>query len=179
MPDDTLTTRLKILKEQVSIYEQRSKFELTEREQKMDWQMRAYITKHNLKEEALQRELNSLQNQLNQTVNKKLEIQESVKALQQDFKRKEVKLSKDFSNLVELKNKLEDMLYTQGHTRQTAQMMHEHMKLSDAYSEKEIGDPRSRALGMERMHSLHFMIVKFCLSRVMLHLRFTPLMKEI
>ena len=32
MPDDTLITRLKNLKEQVSIYEQRSKFELTERE---------------------------------------------------------------------------------------------------------------------------------------------------
>ena len=47
---------------------------------------------------------------------------------------------------MKLKNKLEDMLYTQGHTRQTAQMMHKHRKLSDAYSEKEIGDPRSSCL---------------------------------
>ena len=32
VPDDTLTTRIKILKEQVTIYQQRAKFELTERE---------------------------------------------------------------------------------------------------------------------------------------------------
>ena len=89
MPNDTLITRLKNLKEQVSIYEQRSKFELTEREQKMDWQMRAYITKYNLKEEALQKEINDLQNQLNQSVKQKSEIEENVKTLQQDFKRKE------------------------------------------------------------------------------------------
>ena len=37
VPDDTLTTRIKILKDQVTIYQQRAKFELTEREQKMDW----------------------------------------------------------------------------------------------------------------------------------------------
>lgn len=31
-PDDSLATRLNILKDQVTIYEQRAKFELTERE---------------------------------------------------------------------------------------------------------------------------------------------------
>ena len=59
---------------------------------------------------------------------------------------KEAKHSKDFSNLVELKNKLENMLYTQGQTNQTAQMMHKHRKLSDAYSEKSIGESRSMCL---------------------------------
>ena len=102
--------------------------------------MRAYITKYNLKEEALQKEINDLQNQLNQSVKQKSEIEEKVKTLQQDFKRKEAQLSKDFSNLVELKNKLEDMLYTQGQTKQTAQMMHKHRKLSHAYSERNIGE---------------------------------------
>lgn len=48
--DDTLTTRLNILKDQVTCYEQRAKFELTECEQKMDWQMHAYIIECNLKE---------------------------------------------------------------------------------------------------------------------------------
>ena len=33
-PDDTLTTRINILKDQVRCYEQRAKFELTEREKK-------------------------------------------------------------------------------------------------------------------------------------------------
>jgi hypothetical protein len=52
----------------VTCYEQRAKFELTEREQKMDWQMHTYITECNLKEESLKMQLKSLQNQLDQTV---------------------------------------------------------------------------------------------------------------
>ncbi|GJR30778.1 hypothetical protein Tco_1107010 [Tanacetum coccineum] len=43
VPDDSLTTKLNIYKEQVAIYEQRAKFELTDREQKMDDQMRMLI----------------------------------------------------------------------------------------------------------------------------------------
>ena len=62
IPDDTLTTRINTLKDQVNVYQQRAKFELTEREQKMDWQMCAYITESNLKEEALRNEIKSLQN---------------------------------------------------------------------------------------------------------------------
>jgi DNA-directed RNA polymerase alpha subunit len=56
IPDDTLTIRLNILKDQVTMYEQRAKFELTEREQKMDWHMCAYITERNLREETLKKE---------------------------------------------------------------------------------------------------------------------------
>ncbi|GJU09013.1 hypothetical protein Tco_1125443 [Tanacetum coccineum] len=41
VPHDPIATELKIYKEQVAIYEQRAKFELTEREQRMDDQMRA------------------------------------------------------------------------------------------------------------------------------------------
>ncbi|GKG34690.1 hypothetical protein Tco_0437386, partial [Tanacetum coccineum] len=39
-PHEPLVTELAIYKEQVAIYEQRAKFELTEREQRMDDQMR-------------------------------------------------------------------------------------------------------------------------------------------
>ena len=60
IPDDTLTTRLNIYKDQVAIYEQRAKFELTKREQKMDSQMRTFITERNLREETLKKELYSL-----------------------------------------------------------------------------------------------------------------------
>ncbi|GKA79285.1 hypothetical protein Tco_0785881 [Tanacetum coccineum] len=41
VPHDPIATELNIYKEQVAIYEQRAKFELTEREQRMDDQMRA------------------------------------------------------------------------------------------------------------------------------------------
>jgi hypothetical protein len=58
-PDDSLPTRFNILKDQVSMYEQRAKFELNEREQNMDWQMRAYINENNSKQETLKSELSS------------------------------------------------------------------------------------------------------------------------
>jgi hypothetical protein len=72
--DDTLTTRLNILKDQVTMYEQRAKFELTECEQKMDWHMRAHITESNLKEETLKQELKSLQKQLDQSVKREQDV---------------------------------------------------------------------------------------------------------
>ena len=59
IPDDTMATRLNILKDLVTCYEQRAKFELTKHEQKMDWQMRAYIIERNLKEETLKQESKS------------------------------------------------------------------------------------------------------------------------
>nr|GEU83756.1 integrase, catalytic region, zinc finger, CCHC-type, peptidase aspartic, catalytic [Tanacetum cinerariifolium] len=43
VPDDSFTTTLNIYKDQVAVYEQRAKFELTDREQKMDDQMRMSI----------------------------------------------------------------------------------------------------------------------------------------
>jgi hypothetical protein len=70
-PDDTMTTRINILKDQVRCYEQRAKFELTEREQKMDWQMQAYITEQNLKEKAFKQVIKSVQNQLDRAVKEK------------------------------------------------------------------------------------------------------------
>jgi hypothetical protein len=50
-----LTARFNTLKDQVAMYEQRARFELTIREQKMEWQMRAYITENNSR---LQRQRN-------------------------------------------------------------------------------------------------------------------------
>ncbi|GJY47381.1 hypothetical protein Tco_0436444, partial [Tanacetum coccineum] len=47
VPHDPIATELKIYKEQVAIYEQRATFELTEREQRMDDQMRMLIQNRN------------------------------------------------------------------------------------------------------------------------------------
>ncbi|GJT44165.1 hypothetical protein Tco_0952880, partial [Tanacetum coccineum] len=47
VPYDPIATELKIYKEQVAIYEQRAKFELTEREQRMDDQMHMLIQNRN------------------------------------------------------------------------------------------------------------------------------------
>jgi hypothetical protein len=141
-PDDSLPTRFNILKDQVSIYEQRAKFELNEREQKMEWQMRAYITENNSKQETLKRELMSLKKQLDISVKQKQEIQKGLTSLKHDYKDKETNLLNDVSNLKMLKNKLEEKLYTQGQTIQSAQMMENHRILRDKFSEQDASKPK-------------------------------------
>ncbi|GJR66210.1 retrovirus-related pol polyprotein from transposon TNT 1-94 [Tanacetum coccineum] len=63
--DNSLTAKLATYKEQVKLYERRAKFKLTEREQKIDEQLRIVITDHNIKEETLKKELHSVKMQLN------------------------------------------------------------------------------------------------------------------
>ncbi|GJY18652.1 retrovirus-related pol polyprotein from transposon TNT 1-94 [Tanacetum coccineum] len=48
--DNSLTAKLATYKEQVELYERRAKFELTERQQKIDEQLRIVITNRNIKE---------------------------------------------------------------------------------------------------------------------------------
>jgi hypothetical protein len=145
-PDDSLLTRINTLKDQVNIYEQRAKFELNEREQKMEWQIRTYISENNYKQETLKRELVSLKNQLDHAVKQKQEFKKGLTSIKLEYKDKETKLLNDFSKLKMLKNKLEDNLYTQGQTIQSAQMMQNHRKLSDEFSEQDASKPKSRCL---------------------------------
>ncbi|GJR72065.1 hypothetical protein Tco_0084430 [Tanacetum coccineum] len=65
----SLTAKLAKYKEQVKLYERRAKFELTEREQKIDEQLRIVITDYNIKEEILKKELHSIKMQLSSTIN--------------------------------------------------------------------------------------------------------------
>ncbi|GJV37792.1 hypothetical protein Tco_1410269 [Tanacetum coccineum] len=58
--NESLTAELARYKEQVEIYEKRTRFELTEREQKIDEQLRIIITDRNIKEESLKKELYSV-----------------------------------------------------------------------------------------------------------------------
>nr|GFA12126.1 hypothetical protein [Tanacetum cinerariifolium] len=67
--DKSLTAELAPYKEQVELYERRAKFELTEREQKIDEQLRIVITDRNIKEENLKKELHSVKMQLTSTIN--------------------------------------------------------------------------------------------------------------
>ncbi|GJZ11446.1 retrovirus-related pol polyprotein from transposon TNT 1-94 [Tanacetum coccineum] len=89
--DKSLTAKLATYKEQVELYERRAKFELTEREQKIDEQLRIVITDRNIKEENLKRELHSLKLQLTSTINHNKSMVEEVTSLKKDFKQKENK----------------------------------------------------------------------------------------
>nr|GEW12453.1 integrase, catalytic region, zinc finger, CCHC-type, peptidase aspartic, catalytic [Tanacetum cinerariifolium] len=65
---NSLTAELAIYKEHVELYEQRAKFELTEREQKINEQLRIVISDHNFMEETLKRDLHSIKLQLALTI---------------------------------------------------------------------------------------------------------------
>ncbi|GKD00244.1 hypothetical protein Tco_1170518 [Tanacetum coccineum] len=56
----SLTVELARYKEQVELYERRAKFELNEREQKIEEQLRIMITDYNIQEENLKKELHSV-----------------------------------------------------------------------------------------------------------------------
>ncbi|GJS39214.1 hypothetical protein Tco_0564257 [Tanacetum coccineum] len=86
VPHDPIANELKIYKEQVAIYEQRANFELTEREQRMDDQMRMLIQNRNKTEENLKKELHSVKLQLNSTMENKKIIEGTVTTLKQELK---------------------------------------------------------------------------------------------
>nr|GEX50546.1 reverse transcriptase domain-containing protein [Tanacetum cinerariifolium] len=84
--DKSLTVELATYKEQVELYERRARFELTEREQKIDEQLRIVITDRNIKKENLKRELHSVKMQLASTINHNKSMVEEVTSLKKDFK---------------------------------------------------------------------------------------------
>ncbi|GKE52307.1 hypothetical protein Tco_1487463, partial [Tanacetum coccineum] len=86
IPHDPIANELKIYKEQVAIYEQRAKFELTEREQRMDDQMHMLIQNRNKTEENLKKELHSIKLQLNSTMENNKIFEETVTTLKDEFK---------------------------------------------------------------------------------------------
>ncbi|GKD70620.1 hypothetical protein Tco_1324710 [Tanacetum coccineum] len=121
--EKSLTAKLATYKEQVELYERRAKFELTEREQKIDEQLRIVITNRNIKEENLKKELHSLKLQLTSTINHNKSMVEEVTSLKKDFKQKENKYLEEFLDMKALKEKVEDKLYKQDQSLQTVHML--------------------------------------------------------
>ncbi|GKB79261.1 retrovirus-related pol polyprotein from transposon TNT 1-94 [Tanacetum coccineum] len=121
--DASLTAELATYKEQVKLYERRTKFELTEREQKIEEQLRIVITDHNIKEENLKKELHSIKMQLSSTINHNKSMVEEVMSLKKYFKQKENKYLEEFLDMKALKEKVEDKLYKQDQSLQTVHML--------------------------------------------------------
>nr|GEY32432.1 hypothetical protein [Tanacetum cinerariifolium] len=121
--DKSLTAELAIYKEQVELYERWPIFKLTEREQKIDEQLRIVITNRNIKEEILKKELHSVKMQLASTINHNKSMVEEVTSLKKDFKQKENKYLKEFLDMKALKEKVEDKLYKQDQSLQTVHML--------------------------------------------------------
>ncbi|GJV85374.1 hypothetical protein Tco_1525272 [Tanacetum coccineum] len=98
-----LTAKLTRYKEQVKLYKRRARFELNEREHKIDEQLRIIIIDRNIKEETLKKELHSVKMQLNSTINHNKLMVEEVTTLKKDFKQKENKYLEEFLDMKALK----------------------------------------------------------------------------
>ncbi|GJW99937.1 retrovirus-related pol polyprotein from transposon TNT 1-94 [Tanacetum coccineum] len=131
--NDSLTSELARYKELVGEYEKRTKFELTDREQKIDEQMRIIISDRNRKETSLKSELHSVQMQLRSTLDHYKSKMEEVTILKKDFKQKEDKFLEEFLDIKRLKEKVEDRLYKQDQSVQTVHML---CKPKSFYDEK-------------------------------------------
>ncbi|GJS55291.1 retrovirus-related pol polyprotein from transposon TNT 1-94 [Tanacetum coccineum] len=121
--NNLLNAELATYKEQVELYERRARFELTEREQKIDEQLRIVICDRNLKEENLKKELHSVKLQLASTIQHNKLMVDEVTSLKKDFNQKENKYLEEFLDLKTLKDKVEDKLFKQGQSIQTVHMM--------------------------------------------------------
>ncbi|GJY32910.1 retrovirus-related pol polyprotein from transposon TNT 1-94 [Tanacetum coccineum] len=100
-----------------------TRFELTEREQKIDEQLRIVITDRNIKEENLKKELHYVKLQLASTINHNKSMVEEVTSLKKYFKQKENKYLEEFLDMKALKEKVEDRLYKQDQSLQTVHML--------------------------------------------------------
>ncbi|GJS97888.1 retrovirus-related pol polyprotein from transposon TNT 1-94 [Tanacetum coccineum] len=131
--NDSVTSELARYKELVGEYEKRAKFELTDRERKIDEQMRIIISDRNRKETSLKSELHSAQILLSSTVGHYKSKTEEVTILKKDFKQKEDKFLEEFLDIKRLKDKIEDRLYKQDQSVQTVHML---CKPKSFYDEK-------------------------------------------
>ncbi|GJR65972.1 retrovirus-related pol polyprotein from transposon TNT 1-94 [Tanacetum coccineum] len=86
--NNLLNAELATYKEQVELYERRARFELTEREQKIDEQLRIVICDRNIKEENLKKELHSVKLQLASTIQHNTLMVDEVTSLKKDFNQK-------------------------------------------------------------------------------------------
>ncbi|GKF16101.1 hypothetical protein Tco_0061019 [Tanacetum coccineum] len=137
--NDTLTSELARYKELVEVYEQWEKFELTEREQKIDEQMRIIISDQNRKETSLKLELHTVQMQLRSILDQYKSKTKEVTILKKDFKQTEDKHLEEFLDMKKLKDKVEDRLFKQDQSVQTVHMLCRTNPFYDEKKKVEIG----------------------------------------
>ncbi|GJV30905.1 retrovirus-related pol polyprotein from transposon TNT 1-94 [Tanacetum coccineum] len=125
--------------EQVELYERRAKFELIEREQKINEQLRIVIADRNRKEENFKRELHSVKLQLTSTINHNKSMVEEVTSLKKDFKQKENRYLEEFLDMKALKEMVDDKLYKQDQSLQIVHMLCEPKPYYDEQNKIAIG----------------------------------------
>ncbi|GJY53657.1 retrovirus-related pol polyprotein from transposon TNT 1-94 [Tanacetum coccineum] len=120
---DSLNSELARYKELVGEYEKQAKFELTEREQKIDEQMRIIISDRNRKETSLKSELHTVQMQLRSILDQYKSKTEEVTILKKDFKQTEDKYLEEFLDMKKLKDRTKIIISKQDHLYRTVHML--------------------------------------------------------
>nr|GEW33989.1 integrase, catalytic region, zinc finger, CCHC-type, peptidase aspartic, catalytic [Tanacetum cinerariifolium] len=151
------TTELATYKEPVELYERWARFELTERKQKINEQLRRIISDRNFKEETLKKELHSIKLQLAYTINHNKLMVEEVTSLKKDFKQKENKYLEDFLDMKSLREKVEDILFKQD---QSLQIVHMLCRPKPYYNELNKDDIKQKNLLIENDN-----LIAECLSK--------------
>nr|GEY69331.1 hypothetical protein [Tanacetum cinerariifolium] len=143
---NSLTAELATYKEHVELYERRAKFELTEREQKINEQLRLVISDRNFKEETLKKELYYIKLQLDSTINHNKSMVEAVTFLKKDFKQKENKYLEDFLDMKSLKEKVEDRNNRDAHLDYLRHLKESVETIRDIVEEAKVVMPLDRSI---------------------------------
>ncbi|GJT59335.1 gag-pol polyprotein [Tanacetum coccineum] len=121
--NETLTAELERYKEQIKIFKQRQKFDLIDREKYIDGQLRQVIIDRNAKVVDFEKQIHSLQQQLNSTIESHKTLSTTVDVLKKESKQKE---DKYLDEIIDLQNKnktLDNVVYKMGQSTQTMHML--------------------------------------------------------
>ncbi|GJR28452.1 retrovirus-related pol polyprotein from transposon TNT 1-94 [Tanacetum coccineum] len=127
--NETLSTELERYKEQVKIYEQRQSFELNDRDNYIDGQLRQVIVDRNAKVADFKKQIHSLKLQLNATVESHKTLSTTVEILKEASKQKEDKYLDEIIDLQKEKKALDNVVYKMGQSTQTM-----HIKVPALYN---------------------------------------------
>ncbi|GKA27061.1 retrovirus-related pol polyprotein from transposon TNT 1-94 [Tanacetum coccineum] len=121
--NETLTAELERYKEQIKIFEQRQKFDLTDREKYIDGQLRQVIVDRNAKVADFEKQIHLLQQQLNATVESHMTLSTTVDVLKKESKLKEDIYLDEIIDLQNKKKDLDNVVYKIGQSMQTMHML--------------------------------------------------------
>ncbi|GJR71711.1 retrovirus-related pol polyprotein from transposon TNT 1-94 [Tanacetum coccineum] len=121
--NETLTVELERYKEQATLFEQRQKFDLNDREKYIDGQLRQVIVERNAKVADFEKQIHSLKLQLNATVESHKILSKTVECLKRESKQKEDKYLDKVIDLQKKNKALENVVYKMGQSTQTMHML--------------------------------------------------------
>ncbi|GKC58407.1 hypothetical protein Tco_1086005 [Tanacetum coccineum] len=134
--NETLTAEIERYKEQVKLFEQRQKFDLNDREKYIDGQLRKVIVDRNAKVSDFEKQIHSLKQQLNATVESHKILSTTVECLKKESKQKEDKYLDEVIDLQKKNKALDNVVYKMGQSKKVPASYDGHtiVKTHDALS---------------------------------------------